>query len=111
MFPSVTNFSLSNWDWELFSRSLLKPENPDFPRWPELDTVSVVAAGAFPTFLPETIPVLIASGHPIRTLQLSQTMITDMSDDDLAHLRTQVEVTEDTLYDISPFVRWFADDD
>jgi hypothetical protein len=114
VFPSVTHFSVSHWDWELFSKSLLEPQEPtDILRWPGLDTVTVITAfnaGAFPTLLRETIPALIASGHPIRKLQLSQYMITAMGDD-LAHLETQVEVTEDTLYDIPPFVRWVADDD
>ncbi|KIM89986.1 hypothetical protein PILCRDRAFT_812781 [Piloderma croceum F 1598] len=114
VFPSITHFSLSHWEWELFSKSLLEPEEPaDIPIWPGLDTVILVTAhdaGAFPPLLRETIPLLIASGYPIRKLQLSQNMITAMADD-LTHLGTQVEVTADTLHDKPPFVCWDADDD
>lgn len=101
-FPSVTHFTLSHDDLDTFFESLsepgCRPEASNIsPMWPGLQVLTLVQ-GPRVNMLGATISARITSGHPIRTIRLSKSIISALTDNDLEWLRARVEVEECTMY-------------
>lgn len=99
-FPTVQHFTLLFHDMRgLLGAMKCPPQSPTSSFWPGLHTLTLIHRTKRPniSLVRSTISARIASGHPIKKLQLSDSTIATLSDD-LNWLREQVEVERSPLY-------------
>ena len=101
-FPKVKHFTLANGHLDDFLTAVLDYFSIyAWPGWPDLHTMTLInrSQHSVPDLLIKTVSERFCSGHPIRMLRLSPSLITALLEsDDFERLVAQVNVEETILY-------------